>query len=435
MRQRTCFWPVSALLAAAVASGAQAQAVESTSVAQTSPVGISGDNSNGENSLPRAVAEAQKSGTAVDPRVVASDNTFGLDLFKTLAKGATGNQAISPLSVAMALQIAYNGAAGTTQRSMEKALQLGTLTAAQINNGNAALQASLDGADPQVRLTIANSLWMHLHDNPILASFTQVVETYYGSTVGDLSGAPANVNAWVARATGGLIRRILPPEPAHYYAKVTAIIANAVYFRGRWSHAFDPRSTVSAPFTRSDGTKTPSRMMHQIGDYDYYLGADFQALRIPYGRGRLSLLIVLPNSGVGLRTLIAKLTAADLDSWISQLHSSFGRIALPRFTSNYGVSLPKPLTSLGMGTAFCASRAADFSGIARGYCLSDIEHKVVVKVDETGTVAAAATGVQFHTTLARAPQFEMTMDHPFFYVIRDDMTKELLFVGELARPN
>lgn len=93
------------------------------------------------------------------------------------------------------------------------------------------------------------------------------------------------------------------------------------------------------------------------------------------------------------------------------------------------------LTTPQLNIAFCSSRAADFSGIGPGYCLSDVEHKSVVKVDETGTVAAAATSTDFHATLARALQFTMTMDHPFFYAIRDDMTKQLLFIGALENPN
>jgi serine protease inhibitor len=179
-------------------------------------------NSTGGSTPPAAVTEAQKADTPVDPAIVAADNGFGLSLLNTLIPGAAGNVAISPISVAMTLQIVYNGAGGSTQQAMAQTLELGTLSTQELNSGNAALQASLINPDPHVQLTIANSLWMHLSNNAVSPSFTQMDETYYGATVGDLSGAPDNVNAWVASETDGLITQILPPEPAGYYNQIYA---------------------------------------------------------------------------------------------------------------------------------------------------------------------------------------------------------------------
>jgi serine protease inhibitor len=144
---------------------------------------------------------AAHTGAAIDPQIVTSDNAFGVALFKTLSTGNNGNIAISPVSIALALQIAYNGAVGTTRHSMAQTLLLGSLATQRLNKANAALQASLRVADPQVQITIANSLWGHLDRHPMSPSFTQTVETFYGAKVGDLSEAPSNVNAWVARET------------------------------------------------------------------------------------------------------------------------------------------------------------------------------------------------------------------------------------------
>src|SRR3984957_19586266 len=146
-------------------------------------------------SAPPAVMQAQQANTPVDPAIVAADNTFGLNLFQNLNSGASGNVAIAPISVAMALQIVYNGAAAgsATQQGMAQTLALGSLSTQDLNNDNAALQGSLLNPDPLVQLTIANSLWMHLDTNMVPAAFTQMDQTYYGATVGDLAGAPANV--------------------------------------------------------------------------------------------------------------------------------------------------------------------------------------------------------------------------------------------------
>jgi serine protease inhibitor len=387
---------------------------------------------NMNSTTPPAVAQAMDAGTAVDPAIVTADNTFGLNLFQNLNAGASGNVAIAPISVAMTLQILYNGAAGATQQAMGQTLQLGAMGTQDLNNANAALQGSLMNADPNVQIVIANSLWLHTNTTPVLPSFTQMDEMYYGATVGDLAGAPADVNNWVSSETNGLITGILP---AGNYGAVVAVLANVIYFKGQWSTPFDPSQTMSAPFTLADGTQATVQMMHQSGSYSYLAGTGFQALRLPYGQGRLSMLLVLPDSGTSLSSLVGSLTLESLNSWIGQMQSGSGDIALPRFTATYGTSLPPALTTLGMGAVFCnAAPTPDFSALAPGVCVSDVEHKTIVEVDETGTVAAGATTVSISPTAVAAPQFTLTLDHPFLYAIRDDQTGELLFIGTLMNP-
>jgi serine protease inhibitor len=380
--------------------------------------------------VPPAVVQAQQANTPVDPTLVTADNTFGLNLFQNLNSGATGNVAIAPISVAMALQIVYNGAGGVTQQGMAQTLQLGSLSMQDLNNDNAALQGSLLNPDPQVQLTIANSLWMHLGIDSVPAAFTQMDQMYYGATVGDLAGAPANVDAWVSTSTNGLITNILPNVD---YASVIAVIANVIYFKGHWTTAFDPGRTAPAPFTLADGTQVSVQMMHQSATYGYLKGANFQAVRIPYGQGRMSMLVVMPDAGTSLNSLLAGVTSDVIAGWVGQLQTAFGSVALPRFSTTFGASLVQPLTALGMQDAFCSSQQASFPGIGPA-CIGDVEHKTVVEVDESGTVAAGATAVIF-TSVVELPQFTVTLDHPFLYAIRDDKTGELLFIGTMTNPS
>jgi serpin B len=380
---------------------------------------------------PPAVMQAQQENTPVDPTLVAADNSFGLNLFKNLNTGASGNVAIAPISVAMALQIVYNGAGGATQQGMAQTLQLGSMSMQDLNNGNAALQASLMNPDPHVQLDIANSLWMHLAINAVLPSFTQMDQTYYGATVGDLAGAPANVNDWVSTATDGLITNILPNMN---YEGVVAVIANVIYFKGQWSTEFDPSQTAAAPFTLADGTPVSVQMMHQSADYGYLRGANFQAVRIPYGQGRLSMLVVMPDSGTSLNSFLSSVTSDAITGWVGQLQTGYGNLSLPRFTTTYGASLVDPLKALGMQAAFCPNPSASFPGIGL-VCIGDVEHKTVVEVDESGTVAAAATTVTVTPTTVQLPMFTVTLDHPFLYAIRDDMSGELLFIGTMTNPS
>ena len=390
--------------------------------------------------VPAAVAQAKADNQPVSPQIVTSDNEFGLSVLQALqATQGPVNLFISPLSLSMALQVVYFGASGTTQDAMAQTLQLGSSTKQQVNDANAALQASLIDADPQVQLKIANSLWIHQSQSAVLPAFTQMDQDYYGATVGDLAGAPDNVNAWVAQQTDGLIPTILPPGD---YSQSTAIIANAVYFKGQWTTAFDPNGTAAAPFTLSDGTTVSVSMMNQTATFAYFRGADFQMVRLPYGHGRMSMLIVLPDAGQQLTDFLGRLTLTALDTSIGQMQSEYGAVALPKFEIASNNQMAPALTGLGMGVAFkCpdpigSALTADFSALTPDpVCLQGVFHNAQIQVDETGTVAAAATAVPVGITAVEAPEFTIVMDHPFVYAIRDDDTGELLFIGTLMNPS
>jgi hypothetical protein len=283
MRQHNRFRPrgtaISMMLASAMMAGCGGSSMNPGSMDPNPPPGSPNNPSSPD--APPAVMQAQQTNAPVDPAIVTADNAFGVSLFQKLNAGASGNVAIAPISVAMALQIVYNGTvSGLTQQGMAQTLQLRSMSMQDLNDDNAALQGSLLNPDPQVQLTIANSLWLHLGMNSVPAAFTQMDQNYYGATVGDLAGAPANVNDWVNTETNGLITSILPNGN---YDSVVAVIANVIYFKGQWATGFDPSQTAPAPFTLVDGSQVSVPMMHQSATYGYFQGANFQALRLPYG--------------------------------------------------------------------------------------------------------------------------------------------------------
>ena len=390
----------------------------------------------GTGGLPAAVAQAEAARAPVDPAIVMADNTLGLSLLDTLIpSNGDSNICISPLSAAMALQVLYNGAQGGTQQAMGRALDLGSLSVQAMNVDNAALEAALIDPDPDVTLTVANSLWIDRSSYPVNSAFTQADETYYGATVGDLAGAPANINAWVDTATHGLIPQILPPDLPPSDFRV-AIIANTLYFKGEWTTGFDPRLTFAGAFMLSDGGSVSADLMSRAGTIPYLEGtvhgSRFQALRLPYGEGRLSMLIVLPAAGTPIGPFVAGITPADLTKWGAVLEPTSISLALPRFKANYSQDVVAALTTLGMGIAF-DPQAADFAGLAPGAYVSHVFHSTEVEVGESGTTAAAGTVVAVTTTVA-GPPATVTVNRPFFYAIQDDATGELLFIGILMNP-
>jgi serpin B len=315
---------------------------------------------------------------------------------------------------------------------MSQVLDLGGRNAIDVDQAAASLQHALLRGDSGGQLDIANSLWLHRSGRKIEPEFIQISQRYFDTELGDLAGAPANINAWVAAATHDRIKAILGPDD---YDSMVAIIVNTVFFKGRWAASFDPSQTRPGTFTRADGSQKSWPMMSRTGQYPYFRGENFQAVRIAYAQGQLSMVIVLPTSDVPLQRFIGALGTTDIAQWRASLRLSEGTIAVPRFSAEYAVSLPPVLRQLGMGVAFERHRA-NFDGIAPDVYVSRVEHKTMVQVDEEGTVAAAATSVGVHATalMAPLPRFSLVIDHPFLFVIQDDASGAILFIGACMDP-
>jgi len=361
-----------------------------------------------DKSLPSAVATALSSATPVSSTLVAANNSLGFDIFNQLTQQApTTNVFISPTSIALALEIVENGAENNTLTAMAQTLHLSGMASGAVDTANAALQASLVNPDPKVQLNIANSLWIQKGAGQVNPAFVQANTTYYGSTIGDLAGAPANVNTWVSSATNGEITSILP---AGNYGQEVFVVVNAVYFKGQWTTSFDPTKTVNAPFTLLSGATVTCPMMNQTGPYGYYRGTNFQVVRLPYGSGRMSMVVVLPDQGTDWTGFLGTVTAQSLSTWLAQTSAKLGSIGVPRFQSNYGSNLIPTLSTLGMQVAF--SPQADLSGIAPGTVINFVQHKTFLQVDETGTTAAAVTGVGGATLLHHDHEPSVFLRHP-----------------------
>jgi len=380
---------------------------------------------------------------AVLRRLLTGTRDFGFDLFGQLVAqpgAGTGNVFISPFSIATALSMAYNGARGATAAGMAAALKLDGLSLDQVNAGYATLLPLLTGADPAVRVDIANSLWLR---NGIAfdPAFPRRVGAAYGAKLTNLDfGAPhagAAVNAWVSAHTNGMIDGIVPDHLDPY---ALLYLLNAVYFKGQWTSTFDKTHTTPQPFTGAGGTSKTVPMMTQHGAFPYYQGPDYQAIELTYGAGKMGMIVVLPGAGTILARVQGQLTATGFDDLVSQLGKSQGTISLPRFSVSYSATpnLNGPLSSLGMGRAFIRD-AADFSAMFAApppphLHISEVAHKAVMRVDEEGTTAAAVTSVGVATAAIATQEFTMVVDRPFFCAIREQSSGAVLFMGQIADP-
>jgi len=378
---------------------------------------------------------AQLPNAPVDSKVVAANTKFGFKLYKEILKqDSNKNVFVSPTSVAIALSMTYNGASGETQQAMAKALELQGITLPTVNQANNALKASLENADPEVQLSIANSLWAK-QGVTFKPDFMERNRQFYGAKVTELDFANAEatrtINNWVKENTRGKIDQVvdqLKPDDVLF-------LINAIYFKGNWTKKFDQNQTAERPFYLSNGTQKQHPMMSQSGKYRYYENETFQAVSLPYGKGRLSLYVFLPRENNSLDAFQQQLAVENWQQWMNQFRMRNGSIQLPRFKFDYDIQLNNALKVLGMESAF--SDGADFSNMtSASVAINEVKHKTFVEVNEEGTEAAAVTSVGVALTSAQMPEeaFQMVVNRPFFCAIRDNQTGTVLFMGSLREP-
>lgn len=359
-------------------------------------------------------------------------NTFGFNSIKILAKEeGNKNIFISPSSMALALSLVYNGANGETKSAMQRTLQFQNLDITTVNQESLGLINSLKNPDPKVELSVANSVWAR-NDVDFKKDFLGIVGSYFNAEISNLdfsNSSSANIiNAWVSKNTKGKIPTMVsPPIPDD----MVMYLINAVYFKGSWSTEFDKKLTENRNFITTSGTSKMHPLMRHHGDMSYLETEDFQSVQLPYGDNkRVSMYVFLPKN---LNNFVQTLDVDKWNNWMKQYEETEGTLLLPRFKMEYEKGLIPLLTQLGMGVAFQDS--ADLTGIGIGLKISEVKHKTYVDVNEEGTEAAAVTSIGVSvTSVSFEKTFYMEVNRPFFFVIRDNQTQEVLFMGTIQSP-
>jgi serpin B len=255
---------------------------------------------------------------------------------------------------------------------------------------------------------------------------------------GDPVGAKDSVNEWVSGQTqdkiNDLIRSVRPDT--------LLVLVNAVYFKGKWNNPFNPEATkddLFYPVPRSPGVKVP--FMWKSSSFNYFQAKGAQIVELFYGEERaFSLALILPKDAPGaLKSLEKKLDQALWESWRQGLKPQRLVLGLPKFKITWeSPSLVGPLRELGMELPF--GDAADFGGIAEAANLkiTDVIQKAFIQVEEEGAEAAAATGSGGLIAMAGPPEPKpplVLVNRPFLFLIKDNQTQSVLFMGRLNDPS
>ncbi|MFH1314715.1 MAG: serpin family protein [Candidatus Eisenbacteria bacterium] len=369
-------------------------------------------------------------------RELTSGNSgFALDLYQAL-KNKPGNLFLSPYSISSALALTYGGTRGNTATQMAEALHF-TLEDRYLQEAFGSLNEDLNGrgSSGDIELGMANALWGQ-KDEGFLDDFVSLGRKYYGAELKsvDFAGSPGSaldeINAWASDKTRGKITNLI--EPGMIDQATMLVLSNAIYFNGGWASKFDGKKTWEEPFWVAPDSSVMVDMMHQTRRFRYTETSELQILDLPYVGGDLSMIVLLPKDRTGLAGAERFLTLKSLRIWLRQLREEDLIVSLPRFKVASDLLLNQALKDMGMTDAFDVG-LADFSGMTgrKGLFIDAVVHKALLEVAEDGTEAAASTAV---VTKRGPPPKQFRADHPFLFMIRDNKSGSILFIGRVADP-
>jgi serpin B len=396
-----------------------------------------------ENSLPdadpaldkkpaHAMATKEKATT-----VVEGNNCFAFDLYARLSQEKS-NLFFSPHSISNALAMTYDGARGNTAIEMKNVLHF-PFDQNGLDPAFADLIRQLqEGKDKaKYELVLANRLFGQ-KDYDFLPSFLKVQRDFYAAPLEEVDfirateAARKTINSWVERQTDDKIQDLI--KPGILTVDTRLVLANAIYFKAAWQRPFDINRTAAEKFFVPPDNTVKVPTMHANVRANFFKTDSFSVLELPYEDRQLSMVLFLPQEVGGLADFEKQLNIANLQKWLAELTDHEVTVALPKFKLTCEFQLNEVLKTLGMRDAF-NPRRADFSGMTTrdGLFISAVVHKAFIDLNEAGTEAAAATaGVIALRSLPSPGTFRA--DHPFVYLIKDNRTGAILFLGRVVNP-
>jgi serpin B len=370
--------------------------------------------------------------------LTAGNNQFAVQLYQALSS-EDGNLFLSPFSISSALAMTYAGARDGTAAEMSKTLQF-KLDPPRLHPAFDALNRRLnDTSKPRgYQLSVANSLWAQ-QGFQFLPEFTDLNKKYYGAGFREVDFAGATekarqtINGWVEEKTNNKIKELLKKGILNSLTRM--VLVNAIYFKGTWAQQFDKAGTTEAPFHLDEKKEVKVQMMSRKDQFRTLEEENLQVLELPYNGKELSMVLLLPKEIGGLRALEKSLTSEKIAGWMAKLTKKEIHVYLPRFTVTSGFRLDETLKKLGMPSAFNVAEA-DFSGMTgkKDLYITAVVHKAFVDVNEEGTEAAAATAVVMGLKSVAMQPLEFRADHPFLFLIRENASGAILFIGRLSNP-
>ena len=352
---------------------------------------------------------------------ISSSYESDFDFMKYMPKDQ--NYMISPFSIKMAMMMAANGANGYTQKEILSALGVSSIDE---YNQKASDIITRYNSNKDVNLNVANSIWLN-KDEAMDANFKdtykKIISNFYKGVAGEESAdtIASKINDFIAKETKNKITNVLPTEePADFLSA----LVNTIYFKGSFENQFDTANTKKDTFTDRNGEKSEIDFMNQTEYFGYYENDGVQMLKMNYSGRDIAMYILLNDDDKDV----------DINDIIGKMEYKKVSVSMPKFKTEFTKSFVDVLKQMGINIAF--TNAADFSNMFDNVeaHISDVIHKTFIEVDENGTEAAAATVILIAKNSLPMPEEikEFKANRPFTYFIRDEVSGEILFLGEYA---
>lgn len=396
-------------------------------------------------------------------RISQSINLFGLQMYQELSE-TEGNLFFSPISMHTAFTMVWMGARGETREEMSGVLQFSLAPGEGEREMAFGYGQVLDQLNPDsntVTLKMSNAVWVQ-EDMGLQPAFEDILRAQMQAPPRPVNFREApmevreQINQRVAEQTEDKIQDLMPEDSIDGDTRM--VLTNAIYFKGDWASAFPEASTHPAPFHLSRDESVAVPMMHQKGRFaGRRLSNGGEALVLPYAGDRVVMLILLPPEEVAGQPVDHPLAAweatlpdvnAEDPEQLHEMETLFmeafdqvhpqTHVYLPRFTMTQTFDLVDTMKNLGMPRAFDPVNA-DFSGMTseERLFIGAAVHKSFVEVNETGTEAAAATGIamqRLSAVIDEPPPRVFRADRPFFFMLIDTRTNSTLFMGRIVDP-
>jgi len=367
-------------------------------------------------------------------QVVQGNNNFGFNLYNELSK--TENQFFSPYSITAAFAIVGEASKNNTKAELDSVfgypgLELRRPAFANIYN-------SINTNSSEYKLSTANAIWVN-NGFSLLQEYVNNAETYYGAKLDNIdfsksAEAVEIINSWVENQTNNKIKDIISKDFIDNSTRI--VIANAIYFKGKWEIAFENKNTTKKEFTNDLGQVSKVNMMSLHTKFNYFEDDQLQVIELPYKGNNLSMVVVLPKTDL---ESLAGFNNTQFNEIVNNFAEETVNLSLPKFKLEITYNkLKDQLGNLGLKEVFTEN--ADLSGFTgiKNLFVSDVIHKAFVEVNEEGTEAAAAAtviGIKMTATSINEKEPKVfNANHPFMFFIIDNKTNNILFFGSVVDP-
>ncbi|TXD97571.1 serpin family protein [Psychrobacter frigidicola] len=370
--------------------------------------------------------------------VVNANNQFAVAMYQQLngqSKQVDANVFFSPYSLTSAVAMLYAAAEGDTKAQIQKTFYYPSLPI--LNPNSAALYNQFNKPSPNYKLNTINDLWLQKGRIPNQA-YVDTVKRYYGGQINTLDfknnteASRQVINDKIAKHTNQMIPELLSKDSIK--TNTSAVLTNAVYFKADWRSRF--WGSVIKPFYHYEDKKMVT-MMYQSSSFGYSENDQLQVVELPYKGNELSMLVILPKSKTrsAMQKLVKELTSEQIKQWTGALKTKEVNLKLPMFKIDEGYPMRTLLTDMGMPSVFGSQAKFNVFKDSSPIAIDDIHHQAVIDVNEIGTEAAAATGVvAVDISGSMVPPVEFEADHPFMFMIKDNKTDAILFLGQVNKP-